>query len=568
MPNYAYAFGGFYVDPLLVERIEVLKGASSVLYGGSNPGGLVNYVSKAPTGETSTEVETGADDSGRFWISFDQNGKLSANTDYRLLGKLERVDGHGAFDDGVHGVLSGSLRHRLEGGAELTFGLDYMKVDEKHVGAAWLPYEGTVTRAPFGYIDRDFNSGEPDHDRYERDQVALRATWQQDLGGWHFTNNSRIAWSRVEEDSVYAYGYSGYALSPVDEDGTMARLVFDHSTDTTTVLNDARLETSVDAFGAEHRLMIVLDLKYFRLDQMQASATGTPLTFVDPVYGAAQPDAVPYIDQVLTQRQAGLYLQDQIRWGNGWIATGNLRYDWVKTETGTNRATGAEGGKRTDGEASWRIGLARTLANGVTPYVSASTYFNPQVVNDANGSAISPETGRQIEAGVKWSPNDRFLLTAAAFDLRRENISQSAYDWDAGGYVYQQLGEVRSRGIEFEAQGDLGNGLVLNAELTKMEIEVRDDVDTTIIGKTPYSLPEETAALKLAWTPEAAPDWTFTGGVRYVGSSWADNANTLKVPGRTLYDLGVSHRFSGGWQANLVVTNLFDKTYVASCQTA
>lgn len=565
LPNFAYGFGGFYVDPYLVERIEVLKGPSSVLYGGSNPGGLVNYTTKMPGGDPRTEVELGVNEHGRAWVGVDHNGRLSERTDYRLLVKGERVDGQGAFDPGFHGVLSGSLRH-LSNTGELTLGLDYTRVDETHVGAAWLPYIGTVTAAPFGKISRDFNTGEPGHDRYDRNQVALRMLWKQELGGWDFTNNTRLAWSKVEEDSVYAYGYSGFSTVPSDAAGTMSRLVFDHSTTARTFLNDARIERTVSTGALQHRLLFGLDFKYFAMDQTQSSASGTPLTFVNPAYGALQPRASAYIDQKMQQLQAGIYFQDQIRWGDGWIGTGNLRYDLVKTDVGTNYAAWggpAAGYDRTDGKLSWRLGLAKELGGGVTTYVSTSSYFNPEIKADVTGTHFPPETGRQIEAGVKWSPTKDFLLTASLFDLERNNITQSSV---AG--VYAQLGKVRSRGVELEAQGELGHGVAVRAAFTRMKVEVRDDTDTSVIGKTPYSVPDVTAALELAWTPQVLPALTVTGGVRYTGDSWADNANTQKVSGRTLMDLGASYAFDNGLRADLSITNLTDKTFVASCQTA
>lgn len=562
LPNFSFGFGGFYVDPHMVERIEVLKGPSSVLYGSSNPGGIVNYVTKQPTGQNSTEVELGFDEHGRVWTSVDQNRVIDRSTAYRFLGKLERQDGHGAFEPGFHGLLSGSIRHETAAGAELSFGLDYLRIDEDHVGNAWLPYVGTVVDAPFGRIDRDFNTGEPGHDRYERDQVTARFGFSQEIGAWRIENNARIGWSNVEEDSVYAYGYDGFALEPSDPQGTLSRLVFDHESEAVTFLNDTRASTKVTWGGAEHSLLFGMDLKYFRLDQMQASAVAPGLTVVDPQYGAALPTAFPYIDQKLTQRQVGFYAQDQIRWGDGWIATLNARYDHVKTEAGVNRATGAAGMSRTDGRWSGRLGIARTLPNGVTPYASVSTYFLPKIATDISGATSSPETGRQIEAGVKWQANEDLLVTAAAFDIHRNNITQAVI-----GGITRQLGEVRSRGIELQAQGRLTDSVRIEAEVTKLDVEILDDLSPAVIGKTPYSTPETTAAVRVSWTPQQAAEWTLTGGVRWTGKSWADNENTLRVPDYTVLDLGATRQFEGGWEANLAVTNVTDKKYVSSCQT-
>ncbi|MES2432358.1 MAG: TonB-dependent siderophore receptor [Pseudomonadota bacterium] len=567
LANNAYGFGSFFIDPFLVERIEVLKGASSVLYGGSNPGGLVNYVTKAPTGENKTVLEFGLDEHGRTWGSFDQNRVVSDSLSYRLLGKIERVDGHGAFDPGLHTLLSGSIEQKLDSGAVLTYGLDLLKVDEAHVGNAWLPYVGTVEEASFGYIPRDFNVGEPGHDSYMRDQASLRFGFTQDLGDWTLTNTSRISRADITERSVVAYGYATFGAP--DAVGTLVRGVFDHDTSQTSFVTDTRLENSFVTGALDHKVMVGLDLKNYKIDILEKSAyPATPLTVVDPIYGAAQPAAAAYKDVDITQRQAGVYLQDQIRWGDGWIGTGNLRYDWVETEASADRATGNAGSTRNDGELTWRLGLAKEVVAGVTVYATTSTSFNPTIEPSTAGNDIKPETARQAEFGVKWAVNDTFLLTASAFDLKRKNVSQSTFGEISPGVfgsIFSQVGEVQSKGFELEAQGKIAEGLTISAAYTKMDLEVLDDQNAALIGNSLREVPEEFASLQLGWTPSSMPELTLTGAARYTGGSWADDANTAWVPSRTVFDLGASYQMQNDWQANLAISNVADKKYVSSC---
>ncbi len=436
----SYAFGGFYIDPFLVERIEVLRGPSSMLYGASNPGGVVNYVSRLPSGEPGRLAEVGADTEGRTYTSLDWGGAVSDDLAYRFGAKVQRVNGHGMFEEGFEGVFSAGVATSFENGGTLSVTASYTGMDEDHTGGAWLPYYGAVEDVGFGTFDEYFNSGESDYDSYLRDQVLLTGIYRQDIGAWRLTDTARYGWAHVEESSVYAYGYSGFALTPQDDDFTLSRIFFEHDTTVTSLSNDLRLERTVTTGAVEHQLLFGLDAKLYDLDQVQASVAfpdaATGLSASDPNYGAAQPDTTPYIDQSLRQTALGLYAQDQIRWGDGWIATLNGRYDQVHTEADTNEATGVEGVDREDGEFSWRVGLAREIG-GVVPYVSAGTYFNPQIVNDPSGDDVAPETGRQIEAGVKWSPDDRTLLTFAAFETTREDISQT--QWNGTGYDYFQI---------------------------------------------------------------------------------------------------------------------------------
>lgn len=566
---FSYAFGGYYVDPFMLERVEVLKGPSSVLYGASNPGGILNYVSKTPTGEQGGEIEVGGNEYGGLWTSFDANTATTNGLSLRYFGRLEQTAGNGAFEKGQDSLLGMGLTKEFEDGSELTFLLNYTGADEDHVGGAWLPYTGTVEAADFGFIDPTFNTGEPAVDWYYRDQFMATTIYEKQVGSWLFSNTTRLAWSSVDESSVYAYGYAGYSPVPTDPQNNLSRIFFQQQTDTTSLLSDTRAETTFQTGAVTHSFLGGLDLRYTRLDQVQASVawpeSATMLSVTDPVYGAAQPATTPYIDQKLDQSQVGLYLQDQLRWGDGWIATLNGRYDYVQTSTGENYATGVDGMDRNDGEFTWRFGLAKTLANGVTPYLSASTYFNPQIVNDAAGADVAPETGDQVEVGLKWSPNPDTLLTLAAFQINRNNISQS--QWTGAGYDYYQIGKVRSQGFEFEGTTRIAEGLVATAQVTTTNVTIQDDVDPTLIGNTPYATIGDTASLKLAWTPEGLQALTLIGGVRWLGSSWADNQNTQKVPATTLFDLGASYAFDNGWSANLWISNVANETYVASCQT-
>lgn len=571
LPSYSFGFGGFYVDPFQLERIEILRGPSSALYGAANPGGLVNMVSKRPTGNTGGKDTLGVDETGRVWLQTDRQGVLSDRLQWRFVAKAERTDDVGAFDPGSRFLLAPSMKYTTEGGTEVTLGLTYTKIDEDHVGGSWLPYVGTVERASFGYIDRDFNSGEPGYDEYKRDQLTVSAEVAHRFdNGWRLVNNTRLGWSDIDESQVYAYGYTGYALEPVDSDNTLSRIFFQHQTKTLTALNDLRLENDFALGGTRHKFMVGVDAKWFELDQVQGSVAwpnaATGLSATNPVYGAAQPATTPYADNVIRQTQIGIYLQDQISWGQGWIGTINLRYDTADTRVSDDRYLDTEGSSRQDEELTWRLGLSKELTSGLMAYASASTFFSPNVVTNSSGDAIGPETGTQKEIGLKWAPNESSLITLSLFDIDREDISQSV--WNGLGYDYYQIGKVNSRGIELEGKYDFGNGLRVSGSVTKMDVEIKEDVDASIIGKTPYATIEDMASLKVEYDLPSVQGLTLTGGLRYLGSSWADNANTLKVPSATLVDAGVSYDFAKDWNANLTVTNLTDKRYVSACQTA
>lgn len=575
-----YGYGAFYIDPFLVERVEVLRGPSSMLYGGSNPGGIVNYVSRLPGGEPGRVVEAGVEDNGTAWTSLDWGDAISDSTSYRFGAKLQQTDGNGMFDPGQNVVLSGGIAHAFGNGGILTVTANYTRSDETHVGGAWLPYVGTVVDAPFGRIDRDFNSGEPDYDSYTRDQTLLTAIYRQELaGGWQLTDTFRVGRAEVDESMVYAGGYGAgpwpaeWAATPQDPAGLLSRVVFDQTSVATMISNDLTFTGEIAAGAVTHELLFGVGTYVYESDQVQAWASGSwggvpPLSADDPVYGGALPATAAQHDNVITQSQIGLYAQDQMRFGDGWLATLNARYDFVRADATANAATGVDGMVREDGEFTWRAALSRQIGS-VTPYLTFGTYFNPQVRTTPLGAGVEPETGAQVEAGVKWSPDQDTLLTAALFHVRRENVSYDIWNPAAPGfYDYVEIGEVRSSGFELSYEGRLSDSLTMNAAVTLMDVEIANDYDAAIIGNTPKTVVEDQASVSLSWSPEQVEGLTLTGGVRYQGASWADNANMLEVPAVTLYDAGAGWDFAEGWTANLHVANIADETYVQSCESA
>ena len=162
MQLFSYAFGGFYVDPFQLERIEVLRGPASALYGGSNPGGIVNYVSKLPTGERLRYLEGGINDAGNAYLGFDVGDAANDVVSWRVNGRLAGGDTYSDFQDGIRGYVSPSITWAPDATTNLTIQANYTAIDENHGGGSFLPYVGTVVDAPFGRIPRDGNYTEPD----------------------------------------------------------------------------------------------------------------------------------------------------------------------------------------------------------------------------------------------------------------------------------------------------------------------------------------------------------------------------------------------------------------------
>ncbi|HEY0292558.1 MAG TPA: TonB-dependent siderophore receptor [Hansschlegelia sp.] len=586
MQLFNFAFGNFYTDSYLLERVEVLRGASSALYGGGNVGGIINYVSKRPLDADFGQVEVGIDNYPTAFAAFDVNkvipNDLVTKGDplppvwkYRVTGKIEGGDGYSKHEDGFRGVIQGAATYSPNNGVDLTVYANYQHMDQKHGGGDFLPYYGTVKKTQFGRIDRKDNFSEPDLDKFEREQAMTGYELNYDINpNWTAQSKARFAYGHVEEVLLYASGYQGapFNFNPMpDATNMLSRVNFSHKTDVYSVTADNNVVGKFETGGLDHTLLFGVDYKFYKIDEVQSTPTfplgGTPISASDPDYGAPQDPRTPYLDETTTIHQAGVYLQDQIRFGGGFITTLNGRYDrlWLDGDYKALKGVTGEDVSLDKGRFSGRAGLGYEFANGIVPYVSIASTFNPLVgsnVTAAGRSPFKPETGVQYEAGVKYAPTwFPGLFSVAVFDLKKKNVVSGPFN------AQNQLGEVRSRGVEFEAQANLTENWKFLGSFTAYQLKILKDPTAEQIGEQPFLVPEVigSAFLDYTFTTGALRGFSLGGGVRYVGKSEATLPNTVKVPASTLFDAAARYEWDK-YKVSLNVTNLFDKRFVSGCQ--
>ncbi len=556
---FSYGFGGFQIDPFMLERVEVLKGPASVLYGGANPGGIVNMIRKRPTDTPFYYTETGINSNGNAFAGFDISDAVdeSGIYHYRLTGKVAGGDGYTDYTNDLRGFIMPQLTISPDDATELTIWAYASGLDQVHTGNGFLPYVGTVVDAPFGRIPRRFFPGEPDLDvgRYTQAMIGYELEHEFD-DGWKVSSNFRYGHLNKYEYGPYPYLWA----SPTE----LNRIGFEGDTSADTLAWDNRIEREFDLGGATHNLMAGVDYRFYRIDNVQNFVSpGGPIDVLNPIYGLPQPANGPLYDEIVTMNQLGVYVQDQIRFGSGWIMTLNGRYDYVHTNF-DNRLSPTRSFKESDGAFSGRAGLAYEFENGLRPYASVATFFNPLVGTSSDGP-LTPEEGEQFEVGVKYEPT--FFdgsITASAFHINKENytISSGPPDW-----ISSQLGEVRSQGFEIEAKANLNENWRLLGSVAYNDVEItKNPLNTALVGKTPYIVPDWTASLWLDYTVTTGTfeGLSVGGGVRYKGESWADEVNTLKVPSSAVVDAAIRYT-KNDWTASLNVANVFDKKYVESC---
>ncbi|MBA8879992.1 TonB-dependent siderophore receptor [Phyllobacterium myrsinacearum] len=574
LPLFGYGFGGFQLDPFMLERVEVLKGPASVLYGGANPGGIVNMVSKRPEKDRFGRIETGVNQYGNAYLGVDVGDKIDENGvwTYRFTGRIAGGEQQTDFAKDFRGSVMPQITYEPSADTKINVFGQFSALDQTHAGGAFLPYVGTVIDAPFGKISRKANFTEPGIDDGTNRQYMIGYEAEHTFdNGWKLSQNVRYGHQNKKETSPYPYGYVdpaypyGGGPNPTTPDNQLYRIGFNHDTKVDTFLMDNRAEKEFTTGALEHNFLFGVDYKYFKIDQVQASGGATPISANNPVYGTPQGPTSVYLDQVLKMNQIGVYAQDQVRFGDGWLVTLNGRYDYVSIKSDSAEGPFFPLGPTYNynkSAVSGRVGLGYEFSNGITPYVSAATFFNP-VIGTTLEKPLKPEEGYQFEAGIKYAPDFvDGLLTASVFQITKQN----ALSRIPGTFIDTQLGEVTSTGLELEGKVNIDQNWKALASLTVLDMDITKDEDSALVGNWPTIVPKVSASFWLDYTVDQGPleGVNLGAGVRYQGESYANKTNTLKVPDATLFDATIRYE-KDTWGVALNVTNLFDKAYVKGC---
>jgi iron complex outermembrane receptor protein len=424
----------------------------------------------------------------------------------------------------------------------------------------FLPYIGTVTAAPFGRIPTSLFASDPSVDTFKREQEMIGYQFERNLSDdVTFRQNARFAHVDVTLSTLFGLGY-------VNADPATASLARGNFL-THGIANqgnlDSQLEYRFNTGILRHTALVGLDLKHYTIDDWQGFGGATPLNRLNPVYTpTARFNGAPYQDATLTQKQAGLYIQDQIKLDRFTLVLSG-RNDWVATNNDNHIGAGQS---REDSKFSGRAGLIYNFDSGLAPYVSYATSYNP-VIGLNSGQLLLPETGQQTEVGFKLQPNGfNGHFGFAWFDLKRQN----ALTTDPNNILLPtQNGEVTSRGFELEAVANPLPGLKLVGAFTTYDLFVSKDLNPALIGKAPTNTPQALVSGWVDYTFQSGPLTGFGlgGGVRYIGGSFADNLNTMPVPSVVLGDATVHYEWQN-WRAALNVINVADTIYVANCSSA
>jgi iron complex outermembrane receptor protein len=576
-------------DAFDLERVEVLRGPSSVLYGQASPSGVVNMVSKLPTETPFHEIGLTYGTFNKKRTTFDFGGPIDDQGvySYRLSGLYDDADGQVEHTETRRQSIAGAFTWRPSEDTSLTLLANY-QADPKGASYGAVPAFGSVLRSPTGRdIDVDFYDGEKDFEKSDRKYYALGYLFEHHLNDvWTIRQNARY----MRSEGLYRSIYNS-SLRQDFRTINRSAIATDVNLDSYTLDNQVQAKFATGPL--QHTVLFGADYQNTSTDTKSGNGSATPLDIFDPVYGSAITPVTYMADATARSQQKGLYLQEQMKWDK-WVFLAGGRYDWADSTNSSQRIdTGVKTKSGVKSEAfTGRLGLVYLFDNGLAPYISYSESFEPQSGTGLGNKPFDPTEGTQYELGIKYQPpGSNSFITASIFDLRKTNVLTPDPDPAPlcnGARCQIQSGEVQSRGFELEGKASLSDNLDVTAAYAYLDNQTTKSNNTVSVapgsgitagaaesaeGKTSVAIPRHTAS---GWV-----DYTFRegqlkgfgvgGGARYVGSTWGDDANSLKVPGYTLFDAAAHYDIPSLYnpmdnlRLALNVTNLANKEYIASC---
>ena len=561
LPGLAVRFGS--PPTVNTERIEVVKGPMSVLYGRVQPGGFINIVTKKPQRESSHrfKIRTDAfdDDIGGtlgVTASIDSTGPLSetGNVLYRFVGELEDTKGFrdNGFSESAYAVAS----------------------------LSWLPSDRTTLTAAFEYRDEDHALDNflvaPNRDislvadittRYqEPDDIQPETGYSLALTMDHEISDE-LSWRgnfRYVDHEDSALGWENLSFRDAT---TLRRRDRDQLNIREYTFVDTNLTWTPTLGGWQHNFMIGInggrETSNFERKNFDGGNATLDIDIYNPVYGVGVARApIPSSHRFTTFDAYGLYLQDQITLTEKWKAVLGVRFEDFEAVEEDKRGVAAD--KATSGDDLVPMaGLIYQPNDAWSYYLSWSESFNPPRPDrtDADGNRDFPaEEGRQLEVGVKADLlGGRATATASLFDIEKQNVLNRV-----SGSVYQLTGKEKSQGFELEVNANVSENWQLIAGFAYVDATVDEDRNTALVGMRLRNAPEVTASI---WNRVQVTERLGLGlGVAYADKRWGELPRTgsrVALPDYLVADFVVyyDHPAASG---TLKIGNVFDERYYES----
>jgi iron complex outermembrane receptor protein len=552
----------FPFEPWTVDRVEILSGPSSVLYGSGAIGGVVNVVPRQPDSmNRSAEARASAGSFNTQRVAIDTTGPINSRLSYRFDAAYNRSDGWVERGDSESLAVSAALRFDVSPDLKLMLTDDFGRQDPMRYYGDPLINGALDTRLRFTNYDI---TDAIEH--YEDNWLQAKVEWTP-FANWTLRNtaymlNTDRHWNNEEQ----------FAYQPAT--GLLLRNgyleIYHHEVQ---VGDHGDASWKGEMFGLTHAIVAGFDANRVRFENVSNSpfpgaSTVNPYNF-DPglfIHAAATTPVV-----LTHTTQYSVFFEDKIDLTSSLaLVTGarNDHYALVREDARAHTQTNHQ-----YQTTSWRAGLVQKLPIGLMGYAQYA------VATDPVGSLItlSPAqqifdltTGRQVEIGAKQAlMNGRGEWTLAYYQIVKNNILAPVPGQPT---VQQQIGQQSSRGVEASLAFTLVKGLRLEANGTLLKAKFDsfgENVGGAVIsraGNRPPNIPNETANVFVTW--DALGQWELRGGLRYVGARFTNNANTVFMPSYNTLDVGVKYDLTPKTSVSLRIANAFDRIYATSSTNA
>lgn len=520
------------IDPLLIESVDILKGPSSVLYGGGSPGGLVNIQSKKPQKEAKTELGFNTGNRNLKEGYLDSTGQI-ANSDwnYRLLGKATESDEQAHTTRYENYLVAPSVTWQPDDKTRLT--IDALAQNTPSLTPS-DPMPLSYLRSK--YADRRDYAGD-EWSGFKQRQWMLGYSFEHEFdSGWGFNQKARYFDVDTHQRSAYSTGTGSEVYQ-------LNRFAYTTDEDLQSFNIDNQVTRTVALGDWQHHLLAGFDYQKLNSHFHYRYASSTPgIDMRNPDHSQIDNDALGLETAQknrLGYQQNGYYLQDQIAFG-GLNVLASLRFDDYRSVT-TNYLQNGDKAWVSQDRLTKRLGALYAFENGLSPFISYSEGFAPvSPQGTLTAKDVKPTTSKQVEGGVKYLLAEyATTFTASVFNIRQKNVVTS----DPGFLNYRQTGEVESKGAELSAISRPTDNLTLIANYAYTHaINTEDD---KYQGKRPTQVPENAFNLWGDFTFDSTPlrGLTLGAGARYTGPMEISPANDAgKLGGTTQYDLAASYR--------------------------
>ena len=535
-----------------VERLEILKGPASVLYGQMEPGGTINVVTKQPLDYYQAEVgaEYGSYDYHR--TTLDVTGPLNDRVRARL--NLAHQDSNASMDYWGYERLfvAPNVTVDLTDTTNLTVEGSY-SANEWTALPGGAPAEGAIEPNPNGDYSDDFNVAWKDATT-ERDSLYLNTRLTQAITD---TIDARLSYAYTRNDQTFQE-YAPFGLGA--DFRTLNRIIF-ASDDARQTDHEVILDLSGEATLAGQTHRFIAGVNYRESDSTRPTQVFLvdAIDLYEPVHGPmdlstkARDRGFTQTDRIL----AG-FVQDRIAFAEKWTLLAGLRYtDAEQSQKTTDFMAGDAVTRAELGETAWttQLGLVYDLTDSTSLYTSRNEAFVPQQGTTSGRQPLDAEESVQYEAGVRVTA-DRLNINAAGFIIEKDNMAISD-PLNAGFEVAQ--GRARSQGAELTVDGYATSNLYLSAGYGYTDTEVLRTDDETLEGNRFVNVPLHTAALQSRYYLNTVTGLSLGGTVAYVDERPANADNSVTLPAYTRVDLGAYYAVTDALQLDLLLNNVTDE---------